>query len=587
MLYNDGVNTNNSMIKTAIDYWYQNNMTDFTDYLEDTVWCNDRSISNLGGWNPNGGNTTEYIYFKSANDMVNLTCKNKNDRFTVGKANGNGDLTYPVGLIDITEINLAYDSSYNPSSPYSSNSLYWSFSPNLFSVNYAHGFHVTADGGLNYYRIISEYGVRPSVSLKAGTEYLSGDGSIQHPYVIETPNPNLYERVKLDSYNPTKYVKKYTGDTSTFIGDKDVYYYYGQASNNNVLFANYCWKIIRTTDTGGVKLLYNGIPTNGVCNNMGEASALNASQTGTGSAVVAINNNDNSLADFGYMYNKRYEYQTRTMSTTEIIRYGHSFTWNGTNYVLKDTKDIVNFANNYATLSNYHYTCFNAQGTCSELNYIYFSKENQAYYIKLNSGESVQDALDEMLYGDKVNKIDSNIKKAVDYFYENFLLSYTSYLEDTIYCNNRSSDSIGGWNPNGGNIDNSVNNVMRFRSFTTSRNLACQNKNDRFTTSTDTGNGKLKYPIGLVEAAELQLAYFNDVNSLNCGSIFWTMTPNSFWPSNIALPYFLNGKGLTTYSSYSSTKQKFYVRPSISLKSNTIFVAGDGSCETPYLISTN
>lgn len=37
-----------------------------------------------------------------------------------------------------------------------------------------------------------------------------------------------------------------------------IYYYRGDVTNNNVIFANYCWKIVRTTDTGGVKLIYNG-----------------------------------------------------------------------------------------------------------------------------------------------------------------------------------------------------------------------------------------------------------------------------------------------------------------------------------------
>ena len=40
-----------------------------------------------------------------------------------------------------------------------------------------------------------------------------------------------------------------------------VHYYRGNIDNNNLLFANYCWKIVRTTSTGGVKLIYNGIPT--------------------------------------------------------------------------------------------------------------------------------------------------------------------------------------------------------------------------------------------------------------------------------------------------------------------------------------
>ena len=37
-----------------------------------------------------------------------------------------------------------------------------------------------------------------------------------------------------------------------------VYYYRGSVSNNNVYFAGLCWKMVRTTSTGGVKLIYNG-----------------------------------------------------------------------------------------------------------------------------------------------------------------------------------------------------------------------------------------------------------------------------------------------------------------------------------------
>jgi len=142
---------------------------------------------------------------------------------------------------------------------------------------------------------------------------------------------SLYEQVRRDAYS-NKFAKKYEGDT----GDKDVYYYYGAATNNNVVFANYCWKIVRTTDTGGVKLLYNGTPsTDGSCNNTGSASALTKGQMGTSSNSVAFNSNNNSPADVGYMYNVRYEYKTRDIPSTETIRYGNSFMWDGTNYTLK------------------------------------------------------------------------------------------------------------------------------------------------------------------------------------------------------------------------------------------------------------
>ena len=40
--------------------------------------------------------------------------------------------------------------------------------------------------------------------------------------------------------------------------DYPIMYYRGEIEDNNVFFANKCWKAVRTTDTGGVKLIYNG-----------------------------------------------------------------------------------------------------------------------------------------------------------------------------------------------------------------------------------------------------------------------------------------------------------------------------------------
>ena len=40
---------------------------------------------------------------------------------------------------------------------------------------------------------------------------------------------------------------------------KDIYYYTGNITNNNLVLNNYCWKMVRTTETDGVKLIYNGV----------------------------------------------------------------------------------------------------------------------------------------------------------------------------------------------------------------------------------------------------------------------------------------------------------------------------------------
>ena len=119
-------------------------------------------------------------------------------------------------------------------------------------------------------------------------------------------------------------------------------------TNNNVVFANYCWKIVRTTETGGIKLIYNGTPTDGVCNNTGTDSQIGTSEFNTSSSVYSYN------AGVGYMY-----------------------------------------------------------GTPNSSSY-----EEEHLSTKTSSS--------------------STIKTAIDTWYGQNLTGYTSYLEDTVWCNDRS-----------------------------------------------------------------------------------------------------------------------------------------------------
>ena len=35
--------------------------------------------------------------------------------------------------------------------------------------------------------------------------------------------------------------------------------------HRNIIFGNFCWQVVRTTETGGTKLIYNGEPVDGKC----------------------------------------------------------------------------------------------------------------------------------------------------------------------------------------------------------------------------------------------------------------------------------------------------------------------------------
>ena len=70
-----------------------------------------------------------------------------------------------------------------------------------------------------------------------------------------------------DAYKDNNGLGVYT-IASTLKDKYPIHYYRGEVDNNNVLFGGYCWQIVRTTETGGVKLIYNGKPNNkGTCSN--------------------------------------------------------------------------------------------------------------------------------------------------------------------------------------------------------------------------------------------------------------------------------------------------------------------------------
>src|SRR5574344_1520189 len=192
-------NTNSSTAKTAIDTWYNTNLASYASKISDTLFCNDRSVASTAAtWyssdTAKGYGTNETYYGASnRNNWMHvpvLTCQNKNDRFTVSDTTtGNGNLTYPVGLITMDEAGFAGASmsswSGNGSYYLYTNSLYWTMSSDYFNGGYANEFFVSKVGQINGgYGVNGTYVLRPVINLKTDTLYTSGDGTSASPYVI-------------------------------------------------------------------------------------------------------------------------------------------------------------------------------------------------------------------------------------------------------------------------------------------------------------------------------------------------------------------------------------------------------------------
>ena len=166
-------NNSDSTIKKVIDSWYEKNLIGYSEYLEDTIFCNSRGISNLGGFNPGGSHSP--LMFDSVDD---LSCADTYDRFSV--SNNVAKLKYPIGLLIMAEASLM-NLDYMPSMA----SSFWLSSPKEVT-GIGSNYFVDTDGNIFYDAVHKMKGVRPVITLKGSLKYTTGDGSRNNPYVVET-----------------------------------------------------------------------------------------------------------------------------------------------------------------------------------------------------------------------------------------------------------------------------------------------------------------------------------------------------------------------------------------------------------------
>ena len=302
--------------------------------------------------------------------------------------------------------------------------------------------------------------------------------------------------------------------TTATNGNVPVYYYRGDADkvNNNIIFNNMCWKIIRTTETGGIKIIYNGTPIDGKCETQtGEATQI-------GSSSFNESYDDNAFA--GYMY-----------------------------------------------------------GTAGSSTY-------QATHANTN---------------------ESSIKKYIDSWYKtNFDESATSKLEDTVFCNDRSTkvydaNTIGNTSYSSyGDLGYGKNKTLygaahraTYYSKNPNPSLVCLNQNDKFTVHTKNGNGVLKYPVGLITLDEVVLAGFNTyysnesdykdtTNYLCTNRDYWTSSPVLMYADGAARVGYVYSAGYVGVDRVDSASG---VRPVVSLISGTLVNSnGDGTSTNPYIV---
>ena len=181
----NGSKVYNSVIKQALEQWYTGTTLKDNDLVADQIFCNDRSasINQTTDWASTG---IDYKYGAHGRLFSNkkpiLTCPTESDKFTVNTSNGNGALTYPVGLITADEVVMAgfssgsylfFRSCYNTGSPYSYSG----------SNGTPYAFVYYSCGNMDLNNADSNAAVHSVISL-ASTVELSGEGTYTKPYTV-------------------------------------------------------------------------------------------------------------------------------------------------------------------------------------------------------------------------------------------------------------------------------------------------------------------------------------------------------------------------------------------------------------------
>ena len=370
-------------------------------------------------------------------------------------------------------------------------------------------------------------------------------------------------------------------------GGENTYYYRGSVSSNYVKFGGYYWRVIRVNGDGTVRLIYDG--KNSHAN--GESSSDR--QIGT----QAFNSYINDNTYVGYMYADPNNFVTTNsgnatfgnsnLSATAKYYFGTSYTLDRNNRGYKVSGDIIQ--GTIAPDKVGYYTCFstNKDATCQRL--FYTTKYNSPTNMTV-SGVGYGTTSKEQ---SQSNDVDSTMKTYLDKWYQNNLNSYTEKLsEDTIFCNNRSisNKQSGTYTNKGFGMHPTIYGYERYYNYANQGKLgptlSCP-QNDSFSVSDAKGNGKLKYPVGLITMDEANMAggingSANTLNYLYSGKAYWTMSPASIGDWLGADEIYIGSSGsLERNNVYFA----FGVRPVINIDPSKIEFKGNGTMQDPYVIS--
>lgn len=375
---------------------------------------------------------------------------------------------------------------------------------------------------------------------------------------------------------------------------KTIYYFRGNVNNNNVMWGGICWKIIRTTADGGIKMAYASGPYSGTSPTTGESIQFCGSDTvARYSSPNAFNTGYNSPAYVGYTYGD-VPALTYGVNTSPLFTFTNKVNHAGDTYYLGLNDNIAGTWTDVRTnvQQKNHYFCLNAGVSCNAANIAYLTytgNSSRYYYLPLSGYNDINDAITAM----NRNTNSSSIKTHIENFFTGNNLdghsggrNYEDDLEDAVYCNDReyANGTLKGETLDSGSIVSSdFAGAIRKANYTPS--LECNNKRDAFTVSaSDKGNGYLAHKVGTITMDEAMLGGVSGTSGtgyLISTNSYWTMTPHQVGLTG-SYSYYVNNLG---YFVSTSPNSSYTVLPVVTLKPGTEVEDGtDGTPYKPYVV---
>ena len=366
------------------------------------------------------------------------------------------------------------------------------------------------------------------------------------------------------------------------------YYYRGEVKNNYVQFSDNIWKIVRQNGDGSIRLIYQS-----------PIDSAPESEAAQGIGVTVFSEKHYSPNYVGYMQGSKLE----LVEGTEYFYYGNIYSaltylfssnyeidYENQQFILNENTIISDTWDNVRQNSKYngYYTCFEGgYGTNHKnCNQLFKVNTDGTYNTSYNALVKMTTFTPTSYQNNLTNEVDSQIKKVIDTWYQNNIYNkYDNYLNDNIFCNERKIFT----NESSTGLGFRIDKPTLYEGFYRSKpSLKCSQLQDKFTVSTNNGNGNLTYPIGLLTIDEARYAgiSFGSVNTENylvTASNWWLMSPEEYGPvyatAGIA---FINANG---YISAAYAAGYAQARPVVNLKPDVKITSGDGTITNPYKLS--